>query len=88
MSGAVHQVRGDHLRARDLLHALERAGVLIHTPVAPAADEHRRHVDGAAGEQLLFRREAAAGAGAIALEPALETGSSIFGAVDAQFRLG
>src|SRR3954471_10514513 len=87
VAGAVHEMRRDHFRARVLLHPLEGTWVLIHAPVALAADEHRRHVDRAAGKQLLLGGEAAARAGAIAFEAALETGASVLAAVDPQLRI-
>ena len=37
---------------RRSLHALERAGALVGAPIALAGDEHRRHLDRPAGEQL------------------------------------
>src|SRR6266852_4619161 len=52
VAGALDQVAAHHARAYALLHAFDIAGNLVGAPVALARDEHRRHVDGAAGEHL------------------------------------
>src|SRR4051794_1108653 len=43
--GAVDEMRAGHVRARRLLHPLQRARILIRAPVAAAGDEHRRLID-------------------------------------------
>src|SRR5262245_29088733 len=64
----VDEMRSDHARARRLLHPLQRARILIRAPVAPSGDEHRRLIDGAAGEQQQIAIEPAARADAIRLQ--------------------
>src|SRR5262245_28497569 len=50
MASAIEQMEADHAGAGLGLHRLDGAGCLIGATVALAADEHRRHVDGAARE--------------------------------------
>src|SRR5262245_59827204 len=93
MAGAVHEMRAGHTRAQVLLEILERAWTLIRSPVALAGDEHRRHVDGPAREDLqlagvLRVGETAAGAEPVRLQAALEPGAAVFRAVDRQLGLG
>src|SRR6185503_9338217 len=77
-----------HLRARGRLHAFDGARVLIHAPIALAADEHRGHVDGAARERLQLRREASARSDAVSLQPALEPVSAVLLAVHLELAVG
>ena len=88
MAGAVEQMAAEHAGAGAVLHALEIAGALIGAPVALAGDEHRRHVDRAAGEQLQFGIVEALGAGAVPLQSALKSGALVFAAVDAELVVG
>ncbi len=69
------------------MHALESAGALVGAPVARAGDEHRRHVDGAAGEQLQFGFVEPGGARAIPVEPALKPVARVFGGIDRKLAL-
>src|SRR5882724_3209268 len=48
----VQQMTAEHLRARLVLHLVHVTRSLIDAPVAFPRDEHRRHIDGAAGEYL------------------------------------
>src|ERR1700736_6046572 len=84
MAGAVHQVCTLVPRSNRLLEALQRAGVLIHAPVALPAHERGWHIDGASSEDLQVHVTRAA---AIAVEPALKSGAAVFLGVDVQFRL-
>src|SRR5215472_11117005 len=52
MAGTLDQMTTQHPRAHAVLHPLEIAGALIGPPIAFSGDEHRRHVDGPAREQL------------------------------------
>src|SRR5262249_9904576 len=52
VSGALDQVKAHHARARGLLHGFGGTRGLVGAPVALAADEAGRHVDGAAGERM------------------------------------
>src|SRR5256885_14130917 len=88
MTGSLNQVRAQHLRAHSLLQPLERAGILVHPPVALASNKERRLIDGAAGKQLQLRGEAGDRADAITLEPALKSGAAVLAAVDAQLLVG
>src|SRR5580765_7483296 len=56
VAGAVDEMGPDHARAERLLHGLECTRTLIDPPVAPAADEHRGHVDRPAREDLQLGR--------------------------------
>src|SRR4051812_15126850 len=88
MAGAFDKVDLLHLRAGGLLHALEGTWRLMDAPVARTGDEGRGHVDGTPREQLELRVEAAAGAHAIPLQPALEAVARVLVAVDPEFRIG
>jgi hypothetical protein len=81
-------VTAEHARACASLHALEGAGELIGAPVALAGDEQRRHVDGAAGENLELGGENVLGAAAIPLQAALKAGALELAAVYRQFGVG
>src|SRR6266481_5414763 len=53
--GAADQMTTEHPCAGAVLHALEIAGALVGSPIAFSGNEHRRHIDGAAGKQLQLR---------------------------------
>src|SRR5579871_869078 len=72
MAGAVDQMDALHLRAGLVLHRLQRTRVLIDAPIALAADEARRHVDRAAGEQAQAGDQLGLAAAPVALQAALE----------------
>ena len=59
VTGAVDQMRAEIVGARCRFHFLECAGCLIGAPVAFARNKHRRDVDAALGEDLLFAHEGA-----------------------------
>ena len=86
MAGAVDQMAAEHAGAGPRLHRLEHAGALIGAPILLARDEAGGHVDGAARNSLHFGGERARRAAAIPLQPALESGAGIFGAVDRRAR--
>src|SRR6266487_6458803 len=88
MSRAFDAMTTQHPRARVVLHALEVPRNLIDSPVTLSRDEDRRHVDGPPGEQLEFRIIGARGPAPVPVEPALEAGPGIFGAVDAELVFG
>src|ERR1700704_3495140 len=81
MAGAVDEVTAEHAGASAFLHRLIDAGALIGAPVLFAGDEAGGHVDAAAGICFEFGGERARGAAAIPLQPALESGARLFGAV-------
>ena len=88
MAGAFDQMTADHPRACGGLHRLEHAGALISAPILLARDEAGGHVDAAARPGLEFGVECARRAAAIPLQPALESGARIFGAVEGEFAVG
>src|SRR4051812_38253787 len=71
-----------HLRTRAVLHRLDIAGTLIHAPVALPGDEHRRHVDGAAGEDLQLAGVLALSSAAVPLQATLEPNASVLAAIE------
>src|SRR5262245_25556214 len=77
VAGSVDEMNAAHLRAPSLLHGLECARVLEDAPIALAADEQRRHVDGAAAERLQVGDESRTRA-PIAVEATLKSSPSIF----------
>src|SRR5258708_3358491 len=88
VAGAVYQMNAEHARAGAFLHRLEHAGALVGAPVLFARDEAGGSVDSAAGECFEFGIERTGGAAAIPLQPALESGAGIFGAVEGEFAVG
>src|ERR1051325_8157951 len=80
----IEDQRADQLRARGLLHPLDRAWILVRAPVGAAGDEHRRLIDRAPGEDEQIAVEAPARSDAIRLQPALKPGAAVLGHVDAQ----
>src|SRR5215831_11731185 len=84
MPGTVNQVDALHLGARCLLHALERAGGLINTPVTSPPDEHRRNIDCAVREQLQLSIVFSRSADAVAVEPPLKAGALVLTHIHAQ----
>src|SRR5579883_3446362 len=69
MPGAVDQVAADHPGAGAFLHGFEIARPLIGAPIAPAGDEHRRHVDPASGKEPQFGIGEPRSAAAVPIEP-------------------
>src|SRR5712691_5641052 len=86
--GALDQMAAKDARAGALPHALDIAGNLVGAPVALARDEHRWHVDGAAGEYFELGIENALRAAAIPLQPALKARASELAAVDRELVVG
>src|SRR5579863_5836054 len=84
MPGAFDQVAAEHVGTGGLLHRLEHAGALIGAPILLARDETRRHVNGAARPGSELRGERGGSTVAIPLQPALETGALIFGAIEGE----
>ena len=74
--GPVQQMKAHHVRARAVPHFLHGARGLVDAPVALARDEHRRHIDGAAGEGVHLGDALGVRAAPhpIALKGAIETG--------------
>src|ERR1700716_845452 len=88
VAGAIDQMTAEHARARACLHRFKDAGALISAPVLFARDEASGHVDTAAGICFEFGGECALGATAIPLQPTLESGAGIFGAVEGKLAVG
>src|ERR1700730_8072295 len=87
MAGAVDQMAAQHPGAGALLHPLEITGPLVVSPIAFPGDKDRRHADAPAREQLQFALEPTPRAAAVPLQPALEPGPLVFGAVDGELVL-
>src|SRR5208282_2614242 len=87
MAGTIDQMAAQHPRAGALFHALEIARTLVSAPIAFARDKDRGHVDRPAREQLQFAVEPALRPAPVPLEPALEPGALILGAVNSELVL-
>src|SRR5579862_1681782 len=90
MSGAVEKMETGHMRARATPHFVDRAGRLIHAPIALPRDELRRDIDRASCKGLHFGDTSGIGtpSHAIALQRASETGPAVFGRVHFDLGLG
>src|SRR3981081_1355240 len=72
MARTFDEMSAPHVGTGAILHRFETAGHLIDAPIAFAGDEHRRHVDRAAGKKIEFLVETAGEIAAVPLQPALE----------------
>src|SRR6516165_236484 len=87
MAGTLDQMTTQHPRADALLHPLEIAWALIGPPIALSRNEHRRHVDGPAREELQFGSVDAARPAPVLLQAALEPGALILGGINRELVL-
>src|SRR6516225_8211977 len=84
MSRTINEMCAAPLSTSRSLHPLKCTGKLIHTPIALACNETRRHIDGAARKRFKLG-DVFAGKASIPLQAALKSGSSKFVCIHGQF---
>ena len=87
MAGAVDEVEIVEAGAGGA-HTLQRAGALVHPPIAASGDEAGRDFDDTTREQAQIACVAAARSAAIPLQPALEAGALILPRINRKRRVG